>query len=266
MRSRSSRAADRPHWREYAIEGWSLAAFMVSALLVTAALQHPASPLAQAITDPVARRALTGTAMGLTLAAIVYSPWGQRSGAHLNPFVTLTFFRLGRVSARDALGYVAAQFSGAAVGVLAIGWLLRDVVAHPAVNYVATLPGRPGSAAAFAGEAVISFGMMATLLVVSNQRYAIARFTGVVAACLVAAYITVEAPLSGMSMNPARSLAPAIAAGAIRPLWIYFTAPAIGMFGAAELYVRLRGRHAVRCAKLQHPASGFCHFNCGRTS
>jgi len=93
------------------------------------------------------------------------------------------------------------------------------------------------------------------------------RFTGVdqepPAGLLVACYITLEAPLSGMSMNPARSFGPALLAGTAGSLWIYFTAPLAGMLAAAELFVRVRGRRRVRCAKLHHPLNVRCIFNCG---
>ena len=82
------------------------------------------------------------------------------------------------------------------------------------------------------------------------------------AGCLVAFYITVEAPLSGMSMNPARTFGPAVAAGMLAPLWIYIVAPLAGMLDASEVHVRLRGRHTVRCAKLHHPRAGRCIFRC----
>jgi aquaporin Z len=135
------------------------------------------------------------------------------------------------------------------------------VIGDPAVNYVATVPGPAGAAIAFLAELTISFGMMTTILLVSNSaRHA--RLTGVVGACLVAVYITIEAPLSGMSMNPARSFAPALAAGRIEPLWVYFAAPPLGMLLAAEVYVRRYGRAMVRCAKLHHPPTGHCHFHC----
>jgi aquaporin Z len=240
-----------------------LACFMVSALLVTTLVEHPSSPIRHVLGSPFARRAFVGMAMGLTAAALVYSPWGRRSGAHFNPSVTLAFLRLGRIAPLDAVGYVAAQFAGAIAGVGIVAALLNGIVRDPAVNYVATVPGTPGVAAAFAAELAISFGMMAMVLLVSNTPR-IAHVTGVFAACLVAIYITFEAPISGMSMNPARSLAPAVAAGTIKPLWIYFTAPPIGMLLAAEVYVRVFGRAAVRCAKLHHPATGHCHFGCAQ--
>jgi aquaporin Z len=249
------------HWTEYAIEAAGLGLFIVSALVFTALIEHPGSPVRQLVSDAGFRRALTGIAMGLTAATIIYSRWGQRSGAHLNPSVTISFLRLGRICPRDAAFYVLAQFAGAAMGLLAGIALLRAIVSHPAVNYVATLPGAAGVPLALLGELVISFVMMAIVLVASNTPR-LARYTGAMAACLIALYITFEAPLSGTSMNPARSFAPALAAGAIDSLWIYFVAPPAGMLLAAELYVHFFGVRAVRCAKLHHPSSGVCHFGC----
>ena len=248
-------------WREYLMEAAGLGLFMVSAVMVTVLLEHPASPVRHGVANAVARRALTGVAMGLTAAAIIYSPWGRRSGAHLNPSVTLTFLRLGKIAPRDAGFYVLAQFAGGLAGLVLVTELLGRAAGNPAVNYVATVPGMAGVTGAFAGELAISFGMMSLILAATNTPR-IARFTGALAGCTIAVYITLEAPLSGMSMNPARSLAPAIAAGAVAPLWIYFTAPPLGMLLAAEVYIRRHGVHAVRCAKLHHPSSAPCHFGC----
>ena len=88
------------------------------------------------------RRALMGLIMGLTAIAIIYSPWGQQSGAHINPAVTLTFWRLGKIATWDAVFYVAAQFMGGLLGVLVVLALLGAIFADPPVSYVATLPGR----------------------------------------------------------------------------------------------------------------------------
>jgi aquaporin Z len=251
----------RSHWPEYASEALCLALFMVSAATFATLLRHPLSPLAAWMPLPAVRRLPMGIAMGLTLVAIVYSPLGRRSGAHMNPAVTLTFLRLGKIAPADAAAYVVAQFAGGAAGILAATALLAGLPAHPAVNFVATVPGASGSAAAFTAEAAISFGMMLLVLTVSNTTR-LMRATGVCAGILVATYIVVEAPLSGMSMNPARTFAPALLAHTVRSLWIYFTAPPLGMLLAAELYVRLRGAGAIRCAKLDHPSNIGCIFKC----
>ena len=249
------------HWPEYLIEAAAIGTFMVSAAVWAALLYHPASPVSGAISNAVVRRAFMGLAMGSTAVAIVYSPWGQRSGAHMNPAVTLTFFRLGKVARPDLIGYIAAQFAGASAGIAVAAAVLGSIVSDPSVNYVTTLPGPTGNAVAFLAEATISFVMMTMVLTVSNH-CRLARFTGLCAGLLVWTYIIVEAPLSGMSMNPARTFGPALLARDSPGLWIYFTAPPLGMLMAAELFVRRFGAHRVQCAKLHHPQTGVCIFAC----
>jgi aquaporin Z len=252
----------RAHWPEYLIEAASLAAFMLSAAVFATLLQHPASPMWRLHVSPIVQRAFMGAAMGLTLAALVYSPWGQRSGAHMNPVVTVVFLWLGKIEPRDAAAYVVAQFAGGAAGIALADLLLGQLPAHPSVNFVATVPGPFGSGIASLGEAVISFGMMLTVLIAANHPRHQHR-AGLYAAVLVALYIVVEAPLSGMSMNPARSLGPALLAHTLDSMWIYFVAPAAGMGLAAALVARVRGVAQVRCAKLVHPSTGNCIFRCG---
>ena len=252
----------REHWPEYALEALGLALFMLSAASFALVIEHPDSPVRAAVTDALPRRLLMGVAMGLTAMTLIYSPLGARSGAHLNPITTITFLRLGRMHVVDAAAYVVAQFAGGLAGIANAAWLLRPWIMAPSVRYVATVPGETwGTAAAFAAEAVITFVLMTVVLHVSNHaRWS--RYTGVCAGLLVALYITIEAPISGMSMNPARSLGPALLSSAIAPLWIYFVAPAIGMLSAAELFVRTRGLEAVFCAKLHHHTRARCIFHC----
>ena len=260
--SASSAAAARTHWPEYLMEAAELGFFMISATAITALLQHPASPLRQALPDALGRRALTGLAMGATAVAIIYSPLGQQSGAHFNPAVTLTFFRLGKIAALDAAFYVLAQFLGGVVGVLLSVLFLGMVVAHPSVHYAATRPGVYGVGAAFAAELVISFFLMLTVLFLSNSKR-LARLTPLCAGALVATYITFESPISGMSMNPARTLGSALPASIFTGLWVYFTAPILGMFLAAELYLRSAPSRRVYCAKINHRTHRRCIFRCG---
>jgi aquaporin Z len=232
---------------------------MISACTFGALLEYPGSTLHAAIPDPTVRRVLMGLAMGLTAVTIVYSPWGRRSGAHINPCMTLTFFRLGKVAPADAFFYVLAQFVGGATGVCIAAAALGPALADPAVNYVVTSPGDGGLPIAFAAEAAISFILMLTVLFVSNVP-SVARLTGVACGLLVASYIAIEAPASGMSMNPARTFASALAAGQWRALWIYFSAPPLGMLAAAELYLYFFGGQGIFCAKLDHPDETPCIF------
>jgi aquaporin Z len=260
------RAAAR-HWPEYLMEAAGLGLFMVSACVFTILLEHPASPVRAALDDGTLRRFFIGIAMGLTAIAIIYSPWGKQSGAHLNPAVTLTFLRLGKIAPPDAAFYVLAQFVGGVAGVALVAAAAESLVADPAVNYVVTLPGPDGVMQAFLAEAVISFCLMLVVLSAINVR-SIARYTGLFAGGLVATYITIEAPFSGMSMNPARTLGSAAAADLWTALWVYFAAPPLGMLAAAELYLRRKGRGAVLCCKLHHDNGKRCIFHCrwGETS
>ena len=142
--------------------------------------------------------------------------------------------------------------------------LLGDAFVAPPVRYVATLPGHFGRARRVRSpSSLISALLMSVILRVSNSaRYA--KFTGLCAGAMVALYITLEAPLSGMSMNPARSFASAFPAGLWSDLWIYFIAPVLGMQAAAAWYTYRRGLQAVACAKLLHPPDQRC-IHCGYT-
>ncbi len=249
----------RKHWPEYLMEAAGLGIFMVSACLFVALLEYPGSPAHRAIEDPTLRRVLIGIAMGMTAVGIVYSPWGKQSGAHLNPSFTLTFYRLGKVEAADAAFYVLAQFVGGVTGVWITATLVGSPIGHPSVSYVATLPGSHGQAVAFVAEFFISFVMMAVVLKVSNHPH-LARYTGLFAGALVAIYISFEAPLSGMSMNPARTFGSALPAHLWTGMWIYFTAPLLGMLLAAEFYLRKNGIAGINCAKLHHQNYKRCIF------
>jgi aquaporin Z len=197
--------------------------------------------------------------MGGTAIALVFSPLGKRSGGHFNPAVTLTFWQLDKVKNWDAFFYIVAQFIGGIAGVLIVSQVARMAFAHPNVNFVATLPGPRGARIAFIAELIIAFILMTTVLVVSNTPH-LSRYTGVFAGALVATFITFESPLSGMSMNPARTFGSALGGQLWTALWIYFTAPIIAMQLAAWVYLRRRGM--VHCAKLHHHNNQRCIFNC----
>ena len=250
------------HWPEYLIETAGLGLFMISAFSFATLLEYPASPIHQAIANSTLRRFMMGLAMGGTAMAIIYSPWGKQSGAHINPATTLTFFRLGKVASWDALFYIAGQFLGGAIGALTAARLLHPRAAHASVHYVVTMPGSWGPLAAFIAETLITFLLMTVILHVSNHAK-LHKFTGLCAGALVATYITLEAPISGMSMNPARSFASALVGNSWMSLWVYFTAPLVGMLGAAEAYVQKQGMSRVACAKLHHDNPKRCIF-CGK--
>lgn len=236
---------------EYAIEALCLAIFMALATLVTALFELPTSSVHLAISEPILRRFGIGIAMALILIAIVYSPLGMRSGAHLNPSVTLTFWRLKKIRTLDACFYILAQCLGAISGIWLAGILLGTAIANPSVNYIATVPRFAGELGAFFAEFIISLGMMTLILQVSNNPR-ISQLTGLFCGLLLVFYITFEAPISGMSMNPARSLGSAIPSQAWHGFWIYCIAPPLGMLLASEIYLKINKRksRSELCCKL----------------
>lgn len=258
----SANNALRQHWPEYLIEAAGLGIFMIAIGVFVTIAEHPASPVQQAIDIPWLRRFLTGLVMGCAIASIINSPWGKRSGAHINPAITFAFFHLGKIEPWDAFFYVVAQFTGGLVGFLLIVAAIEPVIRDYPVHYVVTVPGSGGVSVAFVAEFAISFGLMALILFTSNSS-SLKKYTGMLAGILIAIYVTVETPLSGVSLNPARTFASALPAQVWTAIWIYFTAPFLGMLLAAEVYLRLKGPNAVICAKLHHPKNKHCIFRCG---
>lgn len=232
------------------MEAAALGMFMVSACAFGVLLAH---------TPGLTGRILGGLAMGLTAVTIISSPWGQRSGAHMNPAVTLTFLSLGKMEPWDALFYIAAQFAGGFLGVELSGWVIGPALRR--IRYVATVPGQNGPWAAFAAEFAISFLLISIILIVSNSRR-LTRFTPWVAGFLVATFISIESPLSGMSMNPARTVGSALPAGVGTAIWVYFLAPPLAMLSAGQIYQRWRGGPCVFCAKYHHHNNQRCIFRC----
>jgi pyruvate/2-oxoglutarate dehydrogenase complex dihydrolipoamide dehydrogenase (E3) component/glycerol uptake facilitator-like aquaporin len=241
------------------MEASEVVAYMFFLCAFATLLQHPASPVRQSIVSDFSRRVLMGVAMGVTVNAIIMSPAGQQSGGHFDPAITFTFYRLGKVRVWDTLFYATAQFSGAISGVVIASYVLRGAPGNQAVRYAVTAPGVCGSLGAFIAEMAISFVLMITVLFISNHG-TLARYTPYFIGALYATYITFESPLSGMSMNPARTFGSAFQASYWHALWIYFVAPQLGMLAAAEVFLRVRGGVGPYCAKLHHANNKRCIF------
>lgn len=175
-----------------------------------------------------------GLVFGLVIAAMVYAT-GHLSGAHLNPAVTLGFAVSGRFPWRQLPAYWAAQLAGAILAALALRWTLGDVA-----SLGATTPGAGGAGQSFAMEALLTFLLMFVIMSVATDE----RAEGRAAALAIGATVGLEAlfagPVSGASMNPARSLGPALIAGVWTAQWVYLVAPAFGAVIAARLYAWLR--------------------------
>jgi aquaporin Z len=249
------------NWPLYICEASELALFMLSACAFSVFLFNPSWPASRIVPDPVVRRVLMSIAMGITAIAIIHSPMGKRSGAHFNPAITLTYFRLGKIGLWDAVFYVLFQFVGGVFGVATAAILLGRSLAIPAVDYAITVPGRSGQVPAFFAELFMALALMTVVLFLSN-RVELASYVSVSVGILIALYTFFLAPISGVGINPARTTGSAFFAGVWTAGWLYFIAPLLGMFLAAEAYVQLKGVDCVLCAKLHPDSKLACPFNC----
>lgn len=228
------------HWIEYLIEAWGIGTTLVIAGLFATLLKSPQSPVAQWLPSPFLSTVLMGIVVGTTVITLIYSPWGKRSGAHFNPSVTLTFFRLKKLAFWDVAFYIIAQFIGGVTGVILVAFILRTAFTNPPINYLVTVPGQWGITAALVAEFLLAFGLMSLVLITSNIPR-LSNYTGILAGITVACYIIFAAAVSGMSLNPARSFASALPSRIWTAFWIYYFAPPLAMLAAAEVYKRVTG-------------------------
>ena len=240
----------------YLAEFFGTAIMLFVGVSAVAFLWAPSSPV-PVVPNPTLRRLLTGILFAGGATAVVYSPLGQISGAHINPAVTLAFWRLGKVPGRDAVMYVLVQFLGALLGAWVAGLAWGSLTTG--VQYAVTVPGEGYSqAGALAAETLITFLLVFTIFICVNKPRLAAR-TGLIAGTLVAFLVMIEAPVTGTSLNPARTMGPAILASNYTALWVYFAGPAFGALIAAGAFQGQWGGTTV-CAKLYHTERYPCPF------
>jgi aquaporin Z len=250
----------RLHWRLYVYEALELSIFMAAACGFSVLLFSGRSPVTGALPDPW-RQVVFAAVMGAVATGIITSPMGRRSGAHFNPACTITYLRLGKITRTDALCYVVAHFVGAVLGVGAAALVWGNALAAPGVDYAVSAPGRFGVTAALAAELFMAVGFM-TLVLWTANRPRTAKWTAYLVGLLIAIYLVVFGPISGVGLNPARSTGSAVFADVWTAFWVYLSAPVVGMLTAAAIYVRMAGPSAVLCAKLEPSVRHLCPFLC----
>jgi aquaporin Z len=159
----------RLHWPDYVMELTEMGLYLFFTCIFATLLQHPASPIRHLLPNNIVRRATFGYLGWGNHYRHRFDALGKQSGGHLNPAMTFTFYRLGKVEFWDAIFYGVAQFAGAATGVVIASSLLLDAPGNPVIRYAATLPGMYGASVAFIAEMTISFALMLTVLFVSNH-------------------------------------------------------------------------------------------------
>ncbi len=235
-------------WRLY------LSEFIGTALLIGVGVSFvildfgKGSPVVSLIPSLGIRRALTGFLFGGAGMLITFSPVGKWSGAHINPVVTFSFWMKGKIKSAMAIGYVIAQFLGAAAGAFSL--LVWGNIGKT-IDYGATIPGKEGAAAAVLGEAATTFCLIGGLFLFLGYKR-LRPFTPVLFPFLYAVMVYFEAPISGTSTNPARSFGPSLAAGIWNGWWVYWIGPILGAFIAVSIQTKWLQMLEIEVAKIYH--------------
>jgi aquaporin Z len=237
------RAIFKKNWKYYVQEALGLAIFMVSACFFSGLFfgQNGYFVSGLSVFD---RQSFLGLMMGLTALFIFYSPVTSPSGSHINPAVTLAFYRLHKIGRWDALFYMVFQTIGGTLAVYMMALWMGDNLTAAPLHYVVTIPGKYGQAAAAIAEFIIAIIMMSVVLFTADHRI-LKKYTRLFAGTLVCIDVIIVGPISGFGMNPARSFASALPAHIWTAFWIYLIMPVLGMMAAAEIYLYSMRRRTV---------------------
>jgi aquaporin Z len=243
----NDRTPERFPWRIFFSELIGTALLVLGGLSFVIFMFGSGSPMARILPSEGLRRLITGFLFGTTGALIALSPVGRESGAHINPIVSFGFRLMGKLSLKRMMVYVVAQLAGAILGCVPLflwGSMGRSV------EFGATWPGQGYSTTeAFLGEVVTTFAMVSLLTIFLAYRR-IRPFTPALFPPLYSFMVWAEAPISGTSTNPARSLGPSVISGQWQGWWIYWIGPMLGMLLALLAFSYLAKR--IEVAKLYH--------------
>ncbi len=251
LQSRYEKLRKQLHWSEYGAEllGTAFLVFVgLSAVVFDFGKSLPPSSL---IPSASLRRLITGLIFAGSGSLVAISPFGKLSGAHINPSVSLAFWAQGKMKHIDLIGYILAQFLGAIVGELLLVFVWGNY-AH-SVNNGMTLPGAgyPLWLVFLAETGLTCLLVLLIFLFVSSHR--LMRWTPLMNWFLVATMVWLEAPISGTSLNPARSIGPALITWLWTSQWLYCVAPPLGGLLAVALFRLISiGERDVLTGKLFH--------------
>ena len=249
----------RLHWAEYIAEfiGTTLVIFVG---LSTAVFNFGEDlPMEQLIPNQGIRLLITGVVFAGSGSLVAISPLGKLSGAHINPAVSLAFWVYGKMGKLDFFGYMIGQFCGGIVG----GFLLVTVWGKYAasVNNGMTLPGTDYSLLfVFSAEICMTFLLVLSISIFLSSRR-LMQWTPLMTWLLMTAMVWWGSPISGTSVNPARSFGPALVTGFWQDQWIYYLAPILGSLMAVIVFRQLSmGKRSLLTGKLFHVPNYRCIF------
>jgi aquaporin Z len=242
----------RLHWPEYGSELLGTAFLVFIALSAVTLNLGLGSPLAIVLPNSSARRLITGLLLAGSGSLVAISPLGKLSGAHINPAVSLAFWLQGKMHQHDLVGYIVSQLLGAALGAGLAVLIWRERAAS--VHYGVTAPGvgYPIWSVFLIEMGLTCLLVLAIFLFVSSRRLM----------CWTPLMYWQAAPISGSSLNPARSFGPALVSWFWRDQWLYYLASPIGALLAVVLFRSLSvvGIHDVLTANMFHAPSYRCIF------
>ena len=222
----------RKLYRIYLSECIGTATLVLAGLSVVIFINGTGSPIRPYIPDEGLRRAVTGFLFGTTGCLITLSPVGKISGAHINPIVSIAFLMKRRMTYGHTLCFILAQLTGSVIGALP---LLLWGGQGASVGFGATIPLPGRTAAAFVGEMITSFLLIAGIFFFTGH-HRLRRLTPYLMPPLYCIMVYAEGQLSGTSTNPARSFGPAVVSGLWTHYWLYWIAPLTGTFIAVGLF------------------------------
>lgn len=247
-------ASFEKHWQAYLMEFTGLAGFVLIAGLSTIFLEHPDMPVMKSVLQdyPLIRRIPLGIILGIYIAVVILL-FGNKSGAHFNPAATWTMYRLHKINFTDAIFFTIAQFAGAIASAQLLKFTMGRFFSNHIINYGNTEPKPPhGIMTAFIAEFIISFILMLVMLMAGSSRR-FEKYVALLSGTLIGLYLIIEIPFSGMSLNPARSFAGALAANQWNYLWLYFVSPPLAMLAASEVFIGWKNKQLGFANYDQHP-------------
>jgi aquaporin Z len=237
----SAEAVGGWHWTEWSCELIGTALLLAGGLSAICLDFGSGSVVGRVLPDHSARLLLTGLLFSGVGALVTVSPIGRRSGAHLNPAVTVGFFCTRRVHRHDLIGYVISQCVGALIGTAVVRAAWGSTATGVGVNLGVTQPGHGiGGWGAAGVEALMTSLLVGTILLMVSSK-ATARWTPLAVWIVVAVLVWQGAPWTGTSLNPARSLAPALLRPDLHDLWAYLVGPLVGALTAAGVVLAVPG-------------------------
>jgi aquaporin Z len=239
------------HWPEYGAELVGTAFLILVGLSAVVFDFGKGLPMSHLVPSGSLRLLITGLIFAGSGSLVAISPFGKLSGAHINPSVSLAFLVQGKMHLHDFFGYIIGQFLGAILGevILVLAWGSYAASVHNGM----TLPGAGYPLwLVFLAETIMTF-LLVFLIFVFVSSHRLMHWTPLMNWILVATMVWQEAPISGTSLNPARSFAPALLSGYWHDQWIYWIAPPLGGLLAVGVFRLLSaGERDVLTGKLFH--------------